>query len=413
MNSMLRDTVRRATMAGLLVVAASSVAMIPARAQQRGPRPGEVETDPIRCWWKTSTTEVRIGQRFLLTLTCGVIETRSVTVVANTNSLDPGALQVTPFEVVSGVRREDILSPPWRYFQYEYQVRLLGEGFFGQDIALPSVPVTYNVQAASGDGAQGRDLSYALPALPLRVASLVPRGAADIRDVSGAGFAGIEARRFRASTATVAGGILIGFAGVLGILAVVRVFGRVRTRQRVTHRAVSPLTTLGAALRALAQIKTAAARDGWTPALARQALTPLRLGAATALGRPVAQRPATSDTSLREGQMLVRDGRWRPRHVVVSAAATGGTVAKALKDAPVSPPRRAALERLGAALQTFTTAAYGRATELDTIALDRALGDGTEAIRQLRLRGLIPAGRTPAGKPPVTGLSPSMSGDRA
>ena len=55
----------------------------------RPAKPGEVETVPIKCWWKTDTTEVRIGQRFMLTLTCGVIETKSLKVVANTNALDP------------------------------------------------------------------------------------------------------------------------------------------------------------------------------------------------------------------------------------------------------------------------------------------------------------------------------------
>src|SRR5688572_55668 len=126
----------------------------PAPPVRLPPKPGQVETAPIKCWWKTDTTEVRVGQRFMLTLTCGVIETQSLKVTANTNALDPGALQVTPFEVAGGVRREDIVSPPWRYFQYEYQVRLLNEGFFGQDVSLPSVSVTYNIQASAGGDTQ-------------------------------------------------------------------------------------------------------------------------------------------------------------------------------------------------------------------------------------------------------------------
>ena len=80
---------------------------------QTAPRPGEVETAPIRCWWKTDRTSIRVGERFGLTLTCSVIETRSVTVVPTLTQLDPGALQIPPFEVVGGSRREDVLSPPW------------------------------------------------------------------------------------------------------------------------------------------------------------------------------------------------------------------------------------------------------------------------------------------------------------
>ncbi len=43
-----------------------------------------------------------------------------MTVVAAANQLEPGAIQLTPFEVVSGARRDDIVAPPWRYLQFEY-----------------------------------------------------------------------------------------------------------------------------------------------------------------------------------------------------------------------------------------------------------------------------------------------------
>ena len=41
----------------------------------RAPREGEVAAAPIRCWWKTDRTAIRVGERFQLVLTCGVIET--------------------------------------------------------------------------------------------------------------------------------------------------------------------------------------------------------------------------------------------------------------------------------------------------------------------------------------------------
>ena len=107
---------RTAAVLAILSLAASATA----QDAQKGPRPGEVETAPIKCWWKTDTTAIRIGERFTVTLTCGVIETSSLKVVAGTNQLDPGAVQLTPFEVVSGVRRQDVVAPPWKYFQYQY-----------------------------------------------------------------------------------------------------------------------------------------------------------------------------------------------------------------------------------------------------------------------------------------------------
>ena len=380
---------------------------------RRPPKPGEVETAPIKCWWKTDTTEVRIGQRFMLTLTCGVIETQSLKVSANTNALDPGALQVTPFEVASGVRREDIVSPPWRYFQYEYQVRLLNEGFFGQDVTLPSVSVTYNIQAAAGGDTQGRDLTYALPGLPMRVASIVPRSAADIRDVSRDGFDSIATRQFRASLATVAGFILAGFALVFFAVAVARALGRVRRRVPTASKPATPVAVYGGALAALAQVKAEVTRAGWSPALVRRALAAVRVAAAIGVGKAIAQAPAGRAPE-REGQLLVKQGLVRRRRILVSASTTSSAVERALADPYSTLRSRGALESLRNALQALSVAAYGRTSDLDTIALDRAMSESADAVKQLRLRSLVPFGNGASAEPSVAGLgSPSISGDRA
>jgi hypothetical protein len=384
------------------------------RPKPRPAKPGEAMTDPIKCWWKTDTTEVRIGQRFTVILTCGVIETPSLKVIANTNALDPGAVQLTPFEVAGGVRHEDILSPPWRYLQYEYQVRLLSEGFFGKDVMLPSLRVTYNLQAASGGGAEGRDLTYQLPQLPMRIASLVPAGATDIRDVSNENFSLIESRRFRASTATVVGGILVGFAAVLLLIAAARAFGRVRARRPVLNKPLAPVTVLGGALRTLAAVKADAAREGWSPALVRRAQAAVRLAAAVGLNRSFAQATVTGRPTEREGQITITQGLLRRRRILVSAAPTGATVARALADDGGMPAKtRASLEALRTALDVFTAAAYGKPGDLETTALDRSLGDSIDAVKQMRMRSLLPFGQAPS-QTSVAGLgSPSITGDRA
>src|SRR6476620_731197 len=102
---------------GAVALLLATILGAPTLAQQpaAGQRPGEVETAPIRCWWKTDRTSIRVGERFTLTLTCSVIETRSVTVVPTLTQIDPGALQIPPFEVVGGSRRDDVVAPPWRY----------------------------------------------------------------------------------------------------------------------------------------------------------------------------------------------------------------------------------------------------------------------------------------------------------
>src|SRR5262245_36733290 len=164
---------------------AASAQGTPPRAQPAPTRPqpkeGEVQSDPIKCWWKADSTAIRMGERFGLVLTCAVIEAGPITVVPVLNQLEPGALSITPFEVVSGARGEDMVAPPWRYVQFDYSVRLLSDGFFGQDVMIPGVTVTYNLQTAGGT--QGRDQTYMLPALPMRILSLVPKiGRASCRE---------------------------------------------------------------------------------------------------------------------------------------------------------------------------------------------------------------------------------------
>ena len=41
-----------------------------------------VEVDPIKCWWRTSTSAVRTGESFDLRLTCAVVETEAAIGIA-------------------------------------------------------------------------------------------------------------------------------------------------------------------------------------------------------------------------------------------------------------------------------------------------------------------------------------------
>jgi len=362
-------------------------------ARQAGPRPGEVETAPIRCWWKTDRTSIRVGERFNLTLTCSVIETRSVTVVPTLTQLDPGALQIPPFEVVGGSRRDDVVAAPWRYIQYESSVRFLGEGYFGQDLTIPPLSVTYAIKAAAGNGAEGRDLSYILPAIPLRVMSLVPREAGDIRDASAETFADVESRLFRSRASFITAMVLLGAAlGVL-LIGAVRLFGRRRTRQTGAVRTLSPARVLGGVLGGLSTLRAEVARAGWSPALARRGSALLRIASAIALGRAVAQTPFDRSMPEREGQVLVTRGLVRRRQAAVSAATTPQVIARALENGhQPSPATRAALEQLRGSLETLGSAGYGRQSDLDLLTLNTALEQGTDAVKQLRWRKLVRVG---------------------
>ena len=356
----------------------------------RAAKPGEVESDPIRCWWKADRTSVRVGEKFGLVLTCSVIEAGPITVVPVLNQLEPGALSITPFEVVSGVSHDDVVVAPWRYIQREYAVRLLSDGFFGQDVMIPALTVTYNLQER-GAGSQGRDQTYILPALPMRILSLVPKSVNDIRDASGQTFASIESRRFRASLATTTAWIAFAFATLFGIFAIVRVAGQFRVKNRGIVKPLPASSLLRACLSALARVKDDASQAGWTSELSRRAASALRIAGAIALGRPVSQSIVGPDATERDGQLTVYGGWLRRRRVLLSAATTSRTITSGLSNGHgPNAQARASLESISEALGVLNTASYGRPVKEDSSALDSALADGTHAVRRIRAGTMWP-----------------------
>ena len=356
----------------------------------RAAKPGEVESDPIRCWWKADRTSVRVGEKFGLVLTCSVIETGPVTVVPVLNQLEPGALSITPFEVVSGVAHDDVVVTPWRYIQREYAVRLLSDGFFGQDVMIPALTVTYNLQER-GAGSQGRDQTYILPALPMRILSLVPKSVNDIRDASGQTFASIESRRFRASMATTIAWVAFAFATLFGIFALVRAAGQLGVKNRGVVKPLPASSLLGASLSALARVKDDASQTGWTSELSRRAASALRIAGAVALGRPVLQNIVGPDVTERDGQLTTYRGWPRRRRVLLSAATTSRTITTGLSNGhSANGPARANLESISDALGVLATVGYGRQAKEDSSALDSALADGTQAVRRIRSTTLWP-----------------------
>jgi hypothetical protein len=137
-------------------------------------------------------------------------------------------------------------------------------------------------------------------------------------------------------------------------------------------------------------VRTQAAA-GWTPELARQALSALRVGGAVALGRPVAQQVVGREVNERPGQVRVRTGLLRPRRSMLSASTTAPIIAAALSNGHGrSARRRVTLEQLADSLRTFNSAAYGRAADTDTMALNAALSDGTAAIKRLKATTMWP-----------------------
>src|SRR3954466_15902383 len=171
--------VRNSVWALLLTAAAAATTAATVAAQT-------VQTDPLQCWWRTSAGAVRVGEPFTVVLTCAVLETDGATVVADQTRLEPSVVQFAPFEVLGGSHGADLRTDQRRFFQYEYRLRLIADGMFGKDVALPETKLSYKIQSKVGQktSVQGRDQSYVLPAQSVRVLSLVPGDTSDIRDTS-------------------------------------------------------------------------------------------------------------------------------------------------------------------------------------------------------------------------------------
>lgn len=359
-----------------------------------------IESDPITCWWRTERGAVHVGEQFTLALTCAVIDTATVRGVTDTDRLDPAALDLAPFEIVGGTRHRDIEAPPWRYFQYSYDVRLLGDEFFGQDVDIPSIPLSYRIESSGVSGTQGRDQLYLLPPLPVRVLSLVPRTATDIREAPRDSFGDIDRRVFRATGELAAAGVLFACAAVLAGLAVVRIARpRVAARAAAAPGLLSSMRVLRRCIRDAVGLKSETERAGWTGDRVGAALTVFRLAGAMALGQTVAQRVVESGVAAQDGQIVIRRGRLSTQRVLISGATTAAAVASrlaAVNSEAMDPRLRMTLEELSGPLGVFAAARYSPSGDLDAPALDAALDTGIRALRRLQTMKQWPARTTEA-----------------
>jgi hypothetical protein len=329
-------------------------------AQAPSPRPQApvdmVEVEPIKCWWRTSSSAVRTGEPFNLTLTCSVVETDANKVVADFSKLDPTVVQLPPFEVLGGTHAGDLVVPGKRFFQYDYRLRLIAEDAFGNDVGIPPLEISYRIesQLQGGESAQGRDQSYSLPRASVRLISLVPDDTTDIREAPAMLFTAIENRDSRANLMQTLSGILFTLAGVVVLIMLVSMLRRKKpvtsaAQTHLPHRAI-----LSAVSRELNDVQSAS-RGGWTQELAGRALASARIAGAYAIGRAIGQRPADGSTPV-DGVLVVRSfGRGE---VFVSGSAT--------TESAQSVPG------LSDALRSLTLSRYGRNEKFDSMC-DEAL----------------------------------------
>jgi len=357
---------------------------------------GEAVTlEPIECWSRASTSAARVGELFTLVLTCAVVETASTTVVPDQSRLDPGVFQIPPFEVVRGTQATDVRAGTRRFFQYEYTLRYVGEDF-GKDVTLPSVTVSYRVQSQTPQetSIEGRERQYILPALTIRILSLVPAIATDIRDQPTETFGQIQARRFRANVLRVIAGSLYMVGALVVVSGLTRVLQRSRRQTPVAIRFASDSTILRRVSDELGKVRRLRGIEGWTDTLAARALVSLRVVATYAVSHPVIQ--SRDDGTRASAGQLVVPGRWPGQSaVLVSSSVTSATLASEgrrietrraasnVMDAGTSGAEH--LAGLDAAMNRFAGRAYGRDGRLvEDAELDEALDVGVRALSRLR-----------------------------
>jgi hypothetical protein len=364
-----------------------------AAAQAPATRPSDtrnVEVDPIRCWWRTSAGSVRLAEPFDVTLTCAVLETEAVSVVVDESRLGNAVVQMAPFEVVSGSHPADLHSGIRRFFQYEYRLRIINPDVIGKDVPLPDMGLHYRINSRmqGNTAVQGRDLLYYLPQLQLRIASMVPENAGDIRDAQGAPFGGIDDLNFRAGVFNIAGIALMAFGGLMVLLVLVRLARGARRRTPATERELSVAALIGVASRELGEVERERAGAGWTDELADRALSATRVAAAAALGGPISQRAVTTGAEVGGGQLVTRGPR-RGMRRIVSAPTTPQDVSRRLARGSSDAPGQA-LEELRDALVAFGNAQYGREGKKDESLLDDALGNAKRAAATIRSQYAFP-----------------------
>jgi hypothetical protein len=354
-----------------------------ARAGAAQPAP-LVEVDPIRCWWRTSQGAVAVGQPFTLTLTCAVLENEAVRVMPDESPLAVGAVQLAPFELVSGAHPADLRSGQRRFFQYEYTIRLIDPTAIDRDVKLPDLSIHYRVSSrVQTDALEGRDRIYLLPSQSVHISSTVPADATDIRDASDIKFGDAESLRFRARVFNIAAIALAALGALVLIAAAMRIALGGARRSRVDAATVSDRAILRSVASELTAVQSEA-KGGWSPELASRAAAALRIAAGYAIGKSPRQRLLSSDGAAGDGRLVVTRRGLKTRRIAVTSPVTSQEVTAALETLPLTTPhaRRSGLEELRNALASFTRALY--AAETPVADMDEALAAGTRAAAQVR-----------------------------
>ncbi len=338
---------------------------------QAGGETQEVATDALSCWWRSDKSSVRIGEEFAVTLTCRLVETGREKTVINESLIDPNVIALPPYQVKDGRRYKDIiriLTGPdgpvtFRNVQYTYAVKLMGEGFFGKDVPLPPLEIRYHVDLVTNKDVvtPGKERTYILSPVPMRIQSLVPNGVNTIRDTGNQTFGDIESYRRKAIVMFIVAGIFL----ILTLAVMLPILVQAAHGRRATvfnGTGFNGRDLLKCLTRELERIEEMRRTGSWDDASIGTALAVFRVGGALALARRIIQTPVEVETCGREGQLELCKGFWPRMKVLVSASLTPEEMAdelvRANRQSAVAATRKALLEETQKAFAVFNNARY-------------------------------------------------------
>ena len=283
----------------------------------------EKEVQPIRCWLRSDKSTVRIGEILTVPLTCQVAETEYEKVVSAENMLEPSSVSFSPYEVIRGWHHPDIMRDTFRFFQYQYEMRLIGEDFFGKEVPTPELEIRYKFERkiAANEVIDTRERSYIVPPLNIRVTALVPKDTKDIRDPSSDNFQVVKARQQNAYVAFVLAVVVFLFPFAVLLMPAFRsVKNWKKSRSNGTRFSNNALLTrMGRELNRVANLRN---KEGWNSELVGRILTVVRIMGAVALSKQINQLSAQFESKGLEGQLKLRKGLIWPKKVLISSNLT-------------------------------------------------------------------------------------------
>lgn len=352
-------------------------------AHEAGSQEADKAIEAIKCWWKTDKSVVRIGEKFEVILTCQIVETDLEKAVPQESDLEPSVISLAPYTSIGGMRHPDIHRKNLRFFQYQYDLKLMGEGFFGKEVPVPPLEIKYRIdRKVQQENINTKENIYRLPELPMKVSSLVPKDAKDIRDSSHKTFSVVKELRFKAVVSFILAGLFLVVPLAIMFLPLWRAI-LVWKRSSFNGTLFGNTALLRRILSELKQAQSLRIKDGWNGELVGRVTTIFRIAGAIALSMNVSQLSEKFEKKGLEGQLKLRKGLLWSKKVMISSDLTPEAM-KAKANVSTLMNDQWNREFIDV-FQVFNDARYG-SEELDESRLDASLVHCINLVKKLRYR---------------------------